>query len=427
MDDNPASPLDPRLAFIAHAEGFVPVEHLTPRIYVDAARGFDDWRQAFSAPLVRRLEAFRKPDVFIVEPDDRGQLETSFTRREIAALRKHGAFFAFTRIVSERRSTQGRPELDETEVRLRESLALEVFRRIVEIDFLLTISKGTRFGDYLEAVGLMIDCLPILTALAKAKNNSRSAEPNDRADDETCVLADEEQVRTFLHRLTAEGERLPYRVDGEPALSGAALRSHAVERLRTQLATLLHETGAVTVAIERRLRLIQALAKGYLRAALVTKTERALGRRERARAVTLAKHPDPAGVLLEGKGRIGKKTAEAAFRSRDRGDMRVLVDPQQLPEANLGFGEMTAVALFADVDPFRCSFRFVLWWKELSAAREFGRMLRGEDSRLADGQAGLLFRQQLPQECRECPIEEGVLVEFHRSLSEASFLLPYGG
>lgn len=417
------SALDPRLALLAHQQGFVPVERLTARIYVDAARGFADWREAFSPALVRRLEFFAGLDVHHVDPGHHDEHGPIFSPAEADELRERGAIFGFTRIVPERLDTQqGRPERAPAETRLRQRLALELLRRTAEIDLLLTALNEEQSKGYSEATGLIIDALPIIKELAADKTADRgktsgvvAPQPNssDRAD-------------TFVQRLMKEAERLPYMVYDAPPLYGEELRRHAVESLRERLPSLQAEEDQPTLAITRRLRVINALAKGYYRASIVAKTERELGGRERRRAATLAKHPDPASVLTSGKGRIGKKTVEAALRLNDKQDVRVLVDPGHRPHTQLDFADTVTLAIFGDVDPFPFSFRFVLWWKEILAARKVGRALRGEDVEYNHDESVILGRSTLPQESCDCPVDGKALIEFHCALRDACILFPYG-
>lgn len=161
------------LARIACEIGYVPPPLLSPSIFIDAGR-FSRWRHAFSEPLLKRLDTFQTPTIYWLSAEEYASSESPFTDAEKRALRDRGGFFAFHRIAPERFSTQGRPHVSDAEARLRQCLAVDIFRRTAEIEFLLKELENTDLlRDYVDAFSLIVDRVPLISDLAKTKASHR--------------------------------------------------------------------------------------------------------------------------------------------------------------------------------------------------------------------------------------------------------------
>lgn len=289
------------LAQIACEIGYVPPPLLSPSLYVDAER-FSQWRHAFSEPLLKRLDTFQTPTIYWLSSEEYASSESPFTDAEKRALRDRGGFFAFPRIIPERISEQGRPEASAAEAQLRECLAVEIFRRTAEIEFLLKELENTDpLRDYVDAFSLLVDRVPVISELAKAKASRRGLD--DLKEDENDL------VDSLLQRLLEEGRRMKFRLFGQATQSGAGLLTKALNAIKAELEET-GDRGIIPSAICHRVFQIGILSKAYLRATLVATTERKLGRREGKRAGTLKKHPDFTEEVISGKGRPGKRRSK---------------------------------------------------------------------------------------------------------------------
>ena len=405
------------LAQIACELVYVPPPLLSPHVFVDASR-FKSWRCAFSKPILDRLDSFQCPTVTWLEAKDYDGADSPFSVREKRALRDRGGFFAFPRIVPERISEQGRPEASAAEAQLRECLAVEIFRRTAEIEFLLKkLENADTLRDYVDAFSLIVDRVPLISELATAKASHRGLDsPNGDEHD---------LVDSLLQRLLEEGRRTKFCLFRQATQSGASLHTKALEAIKAEL----EETGnrgIIPAAICHRVSLIAILSKAYLRATLVATTGRRLARREAKRAGTLKKHPELVEEVISGKGRLGKKKIEAANRSGDKYDNAVLVDPSAGSAHMLNLGEMAFLATYTGIDPYPFNFKNIIYWMELEAARVLGEILRGGDGDLTREQADLLDRQGPPPDAKSCPIEYAALVAIHENVARATRLLEFG-
>jgi len=406
------------LAQIACELGYVPPPLLSPHVFVDASR-FKSWRCAFSKPILDRLDSFQCPTVTWLEAKEYDGADSPFSVGEKRALKERGGFFAFHRIVPERFSSQGRPHVSDAEAYLRQCLAVEIFRRSAEIELLLKELENTEpLRDYVDAFSLIVDRVPMISELAKAKASHRDL---DRPKGDGHDLVD-----SLLHRLFDEGRRTKFCLFGQAIQSGAGLRDNAVEAIRAEIKENAGNRGIIPSAICRRVSLIAILVKAYLRATLVAATERKLARREAKRAGILRKHPNLSDEVIISRGRLGKKKIEAANRSGDKYDNGVLVDPSANDSHMLDFGEMILLATYTGSDPLTFNFKNLIYWPELEAARLLGDILRGGETDLTYEQAKILDRQGPPQEARSCPIEYAALVAFHENVARATRLLEFG-
>ena len=405
------------LAQIACELGYVPPPLLSPSIFINAGR-VSQWRHAFSQPLLKRLDTFQTPTIYWLSAEEYASSESPFTDAEKRALRDRGGFFAFPRIVSERISEQGRPGASAAEAQLRECLAVEIFRRTVEIEFLLKELENTDpLRDYVDAFSLLVDKVPVISELAKAKASRRGLD--DLKGDENDL------VDSLLQRLLEEGRRTEFCFFDHATQSGAGLLTKALNAIKAELEET-GDRGIIPSAICRRVLQIGILSKAYLRATRVATTERKLARREAKRAGTLKKHPGHVEEVMCGKGRLGKKKIEAAYRGSDKHDDAVLVDPSARNAHMLDLSEMAFLATYTGIDPFRFNFNNIIYWPELEAARVLGEILRGGDSDLSREQAEILDRQGPPQDAKSCPVEYAALVAFHENVARATRLLEFG-
>ena len=406
------------LAQIARDIGYVPPPLLSPSIFIDAGR-FSQWRHAFSEPLLKRIDTFQTPTIYWLSAEEYASSESPFTDAEKRALRDRGGFFAFPRIVPEKFSEQGRPRASAAEAQLRECLAVEIFRRTAEIDVLLKALDSPGYTEgYLDAFSLLIDKVPGIARLADVKASKRSLDPSkERADD---------RVYALLERLASEGQRLDFKFFDKPHMSGSNFRDQAIFAITSEIEDGEVRSDLVLIAITVRVSLISILVKAYSRATLVAATERKLVRREAKRAGTLKKHPDFTEEVISGKGRVGKKKIEAAYRGSDKHDNAVLVDPSAQNAHMLDLGEMAFLATYAGIDPYPFNFNNIIFWPELEAARVLGEILRGGETDLTREQAEILDRQAPPPDAKNCPVEYAALVAFHENVARATRLLEFG-
>lgn len=405
-------------ARIARELGYVPPPLLSPSIFVDANR-FSQWRDAFSEPILKRLDTFQTPNIFWINAEEYDLPGSPFSHAEKRAIHDRGGFFAFPRIVPERFSSQGRPQVSEAEGHLRQCLAVEIFRRSAEIDLLLKKLQNTDpLRAYVDACSLIIDRVPVISELAKAKASHRGLDG--------LKGGEHDHVDSLLQRLIDEGRRTKFCLFGQATQSGVGLRDKALEAIRSALEENAADRVIIPSAICRRISLIRILSKSYLRATLVAATERSLARREAKRAGTLKKHPDFAEEFKSGKGRLGKKKIEAANRSGDKYDNAVLVDFSARSAHMLDLGEMAFLATYAGIDPYPFNFSNILFWPEIEAARMLGEILRGGETDLTYEQAEILDRQGPPQSAKGCPIEYAALIAFHENVALATHLLEFG-
>jgi len=406
------------LAQIACEIGYVPPPLLSPHVFVDASR-FKSWRCAFSKPILDRLDSFQCPTVTWLEAKDYDGAASPFSVGEKRALKEWGGFFAFHRIVPERFSSQGRPQVSDDEADIRQCLALEIFRRSAEIDVLLKALDSPGYTEgYLDAFSLLIDKVPAIARLADVKASKRSLDTSKgRTDD---------RVYALLERLASEGQRLDFKLFDKPHVSGSDFRDQAIFVIKSEIDDGEVSSHFVLIAISVRVSLIAMLVKAYLRATLVATTERRLARRETKRDGIIKKQPDFTQEVISGKGRLGKKKIEAANRSGDKHDNAVLVDPSARNAHLLDLGEMAFLATYTGIDPFPFNFNKILFWQEINAARNLGVILRGGDGDLTREQAEILDRQAPPPDAKSCPIEYAALVAFHENVARATRLLEFG-